>query len=169
MIDLSAIERELTHSIWRELEDGAGSLHILLTISGTTASETISDLTTYEENPKEKETLYNRYVSKLTFDLFLSPITISMITIVMLLIGNTVGTLQTSFMHIHTVGSINYQLPIYFMILRKRNRRRYYDQVLRVKTSSSNEGNAFQKLQFIPFLGNSMEKISLNSHTLLLC
>lgn len=67
VIDLSALERERTHSMWKELEDGAGSLHILLTISGTTASETISDLTTYEENPKEKEIVYNRYVSIPTY------------------------------------------------------------------------------------------------------
>lgn len=58
-----SLERERTHSIWQELEDGAGSLHILLTISGTTASETISDLTTYEENPRERHSVLDRYVS----------------------------------------------------------------------------------------------------------
>lgn len=57
------LDREKTHSLWQELEDGAGSLHLLLTISGTTASETISDLTTYEDNPREKELLTNRYVN----------------------------------------------------------------------------------------------------------
>jgi len=56
------MERERTYNLWHELEDGAGSLHLLLTISGTTASETISDLTTYEDNPREKETILNRYV-----------------------------------------------------------------------------------------------------------
>lgn len=56
------LERERTYNLWQELEDGAGSLHLLLTISGTTASETISDLTTYEDNPREKETIINRYV-----------------------------------------------------------------------------------------------------------
>lgn len=58
-----SLERERTHSIWQELEDGAGSLHLLLTISGTTASETISDLTTYEENPRERQIIQDRYVS----------------------------------------------------------------------------------------------------------
>lgn len=62
MINLATLDRERTHSLWKELEDGAGSLHLLLTISGTTASETISDLTTYEENPRERELLENRYV-----------------------------------------------------------------------------------------------------------
>lgn len=62
-IDLSGLERECTHGIWKELDDGAGSLYILLTISGTTASETISDLTTYEEHSKENELIAQRYVS----------------------------------------------------------------------------------------------------------
>ncbi|GLV39850.1 Multiple C2 domain and transmembrane region protein [Carabus blaptoides fortunei] len=61
VIDLSLLERERTHGFWQELEDGAGSLYLLLTISGTTASETISDLTTYEENSRERETLEGRY------------------------------------------------------------------------------------------------------------
>lgn len=63
VIDLMTLERERTHSIWQELEDGAGSLHLLLTISGTTASETISDLTSYEEDPREKQAIVDRYVS----------------------------------------------------------------------------------------------------------
>ena len=62
-IDLSRLEREKTHRIWQDLEEGAGSIFLLLTISGTTASETISDLTTYEENARERENLENRYVS----------------------------------------------------------------------------------------------------------
>lgn len=64
VIDLTSLERERTHSFWQELEEGAGSLNLLLTISGTTASETISDLTTHEENPRERETLLARYVSQ---------------------------------------------------------------------------------------------------------
>jgi hypothetical protein len=64
---LTRLEREKTHSLWQQLEDGAGSLHLLLTISGTTASETISDLTTYEENPREREHIADRYVWHRTF------------------------------------------------------------------------------------------------------
>ncbi|XP_049818190.1 multiple C2 and transmembrane domain-containing protein-like isoform X3 [Aethina tumida] len=67
VINLATLDRERTHSLWKELEDGAGSLHLLLTISGTTASETISDLTTYEENPRERELLENRYIWHRTF------------------------------------------------------------------------------------------------------
>ncbi|XP_044263295.1 multiple C2 and transmembrane domain-containing protein isoform X2 [Tribolium madens] len=67
VIDLTTLERERTHSLWQQLEDGAGSLHLLLTISGTTASETISDLTTYEENSREVENIMNRYIWHRTF------------------------------------------------------------------------------------------------------
>lgn len=63
MIDLTKYEREITHSIWQELDDGAGSLHFLLTISGTTASETISDLSSHEDNEREKQNIVDRYVS----------------------------------------------------------------------------------------------------------
>ncbi|XP_072160586.1 multiple C2 and transmembrane domain-containing protein isoform X2 [Bemisia tabaci] len=66
-IDLSQLEREKTHKIKKDLEDGAGSIQLLLTISGTTASETISDLTTYEVNPREKEVLLERYALQRTF------------------------------------------------------------------------------------------------------
>lgn len=58
------MEREKTHRIKQELDEGGGgSIFLLLTISGTTASETISDLTTYEENPREKQIIEDRYVS----------------------------------------------------------------------------------------------------------
>ncbi|XP_076267814.1 multiple C2 domain and transmembrane region protein isoform X5 [Rhynchophorus ferrugineus] len=67
VINLMEMERERTYNLWQELEDGAGHLHLLLTISGTTASETISDLTSYEENPRERENIVNRYVWHRTF------------------------------------------------------------------------------------------------------
>ncbi|XP_030749766.1 multiple C2 and transmembrane domain-containing protein isoform X2 [Sitophilus oryzae] len=67
VINLMEMERERTYNLWQELEDGAGVLHLLLTISGTTASETISDLTSYEENPRERENIVNRYMWHRTF------------------------------------------------------------------------------------------------------
>ncbi|XP_063222777.1 multiple C2 and transmembrane domain-containing protein isoform X3 [Bacillus rossius redtenbacheri] len=67
VLDLSQLEREKTHRLWLELEEGAGSIFLLLTISGTTASETISDLTTYEDNPREREALQQRYALRNTF------------------------------------------------------------------------------------------------------
>ena len=57
------MDREKTHGLWQELEEGDGTIHLLLTISGTTASETISDLTTYEENSRERKNIEKRYVS----------------------------------------------------------------------------------------------------------
>jgi len=61
MIDLATLERETTHRLWRELEDGSGNIFLLLTISGTTASETISDLAAHEETPIERTQLVQRY------------------------------------------------------------------------------------------------------------
>ncbi|XP_071878084.1 multiple C2 domain and transmembrane region protein isoform X6 [Bombus fervidus] len=61
VIDLTTLERETTHRLWRDLEDGSGSIFLLLTISGTTASETISDLAAHEDTPREREQLYQRY------------------------------------------------------------------------------------------------------------
>ncbi|XP_053619989.1 multiple C2 and transmembrane domain-containing protein isoform X8 [Plodia interpunctella] len=60
-IDLSKLEREKTHNIWQDLEDGNGQIFLLLTISGTTQSETITDLTSYRENPKDIEIIERRY------------------------------------------------------------------------------------------------------------
>lgn len=60
-INLASLERETTHRIWRDLEDGAGNIFLLLTISGTTASETISDLAAHEETPLERERLLMKY------------------------------------------------------------------------------------------------------------
>ncbi|KAL2735223.1 multiple C2 and transmembrane domain-containing protein isoform X1 [Vespula squamosa] len=61
VIDLATLERETTHRLWRDLEDGSGSIFLLLTISGTTASETISDLAAHEETPRERTNLIQRY------------------------------------------------------------------------------------------------------------
>ena len=62
-IDLSQMEPEVTHTIEQELEDGAGTISLLLTISGTAGSETISDLANYTPNPLERQQLVSRYVS----------------------------------------------------------------------------------------------------------
>lgn len=61
VIDLRSLPRERTHGMWQTLEDLAGSIFLLLTISGTTASETITDLTNYKEDPRERLTLEKRY------------------------------------------------------------------------------------------------------------
>ena len=35
MINLLDLEKEKTHNIWADVEDGDGKLHLLVTISGT--------------------------------------------------------------------------------------------------------------------------------------
>lgn len=62
-IDLRSLPRERTHGIWQPLEECPGEVHIMLTISGTTASETITDLTSYKEDSKERLAMQKRYVS----------------------------------------------------------------------------------------------------------
>ena len=64
-IDLTGLKREVTHSMTQPLEDGAGTINLLLTISGTTGSETISDLSTFSRSPQERDTIVRRYVSEL--------------------------------------------------------------------------------------------------------
>ncbi|KAF7989203.1 hypothetical protein HCN44_007733 [Aphidius gifuensis] len=67
IIKLAHLEHEKTHRIWRDLADGAGNIFLLLTISGTTASETISDLAAHEEIPSELERISLRYCIWNTF------------------------------------------------------------------------------------------------------
>lgn len=70
VVDLSEMKREVTHNLWQQLDEmigsgsgeGGGKVHLLLTISGTTASETISDLGAYEENERELQGVQDRYV-----------------------------------------------------------------------------------------------------------
>ncbi|XP_064650930.1 multiple C2 and transmembrane domain-containing protein 1-like isoform X5 [Lineus longissimus] len=61
VIDLADLEREVTHTIEQPLEDGAGVIKLLLTISGTQGSETISDLSNFVHNPMEREEIVRRY------------------------------------------------------------------------------------------------------------
>jgi Ca2+-dependent lipid-binding protein len=49
-IALADLEREMTHTIRRNFEEGSGNMTMLVTISGTTNVETISDLASYQEN-----------------------------------------------------------------------------------------------------------------------
>jgi hypothetical protein len=63
LIDLKSLPRETTHRIWNKFEDCPGEIYLLLTISGTTSSETISDLTTYREDTVERKKMEKKYVS----------------------------------------------------------------------------------------------------------
>ncbi|GFY39142.1 multiple C2 and transmembrane domain-containing protein 2 [Trichonephila inaurata madagascariensis] len=66
-IDLSGFEEEKTHSVWKDLEDGAGSLFLLITISGTMGTETISDLASYNFDSATQRTLISKYGLYQTF------------------------------------------------------------------------------------------------------
>ncbi|XP_076373658.1 multiple C2 and transmembrane domain-containing protein 1-like [Tachypleus tridentatus] len=60
-VDLNTLEKETTHRIWRNLEDGAGSIFFLLTISGMQGTETTSDLPASIVDANEKGKLLARY------------------------------------------------------------------------------------------------------------
>lgn len=66
-LDMTNLPRECTHTLWTPLDEGNTQVLLMLTISGTTASETISDLTTYKEDPKEVAALLSRYVRNILF------------------------------------------------------------------------------------------------------
>ncbi|XP_059155457.1 multiple C2 and transmembrane domain-containing protein 1-like isoform X7 [Physella acuta] len=61
VIDLSQLERERTHTIVQPLEDGAGTIKLLLTVSGTFGGELTSDLANYTPNPLDKDNIVSKY------------------------------------------------------------------------------------------------------------
>ena len=64
MINLAELAPEKTHALDQPLEDGAGFIKILVTISGTSGGESISDLANYTPNPREREDIIRKYVRK---------------------------------------------------------------------------------------------------------
>ncbi|CAH1255460.1 MCTP1, partial [Branchiostoma lanceolatum] len=60
-VDLSELKREETHHIEKELEDGAGSVSFLLTITGSAGNETITDLANYMPDPRERLEVQRRF------------------------------------------------------------------------------------------------------------
>jgi hypothetical protein len=62
-IDLSEIEREITHQRSFALEDGAGSIMLLLSITGTTSSDTVVDLKQDFTNADVRQNIIRQYVS----------------------------------------------------------------------------------------------------------
>ena len=68
VIDLTSVEGERTHSLNCEFQQmGSGYLSLLITISGTTASETISDLSTHQSDTHSMEVkvIKQRYVNNI--------------------------------------------------------------------------------------------------------
>ena len=64
MVDLSDLVHETTHTLNVCLEDGAGFINILLSISGTTGTESVSDLSSYNYDPRVRENTVRKYVSE---------------------------------------------------------------------------------------------------------
>ena len=63
-IDLRDLAPEITHNLWRPVEDGQGMLNFLMTISATTRGDSPSNLSNWEEElDKKKPQWINQYVS----------------------------------------------------------------------------------------------------------
>ncbi|XP_076444244.1 multiple C2 and transmembrane domain-containing protein 1-like [Babylonia areolata] len=60
-IDLSNLESEKTHHMDVELEDGAGLLKLLLTISGTCTTDALSDLCNFTPDSRQQGQLQKKY------------------------------------------------------------------------------------------------------------
>lgn len=61
VIDLRNFRREETQCLWQQLEDSSTEVYLMLTISGTTSSETITDLTSFKPDQRELNTIEKRY------------------------------------------------------------------------------------------------------------
>ena len=66
---MSKLEHEETHDIWVELEDGAGKIHLLLTITGRRSSELLSiqDLNNYRYD--DENSLEAKYALRSSFNI----------------------------------------------------------------------------------------------------
>ncbi|KAL8606470.1 hypothetical protein ACOMHN_015559 [Nucella lapillus] len=60
-VDVSTLETEVTHRLNMALEDGAGTLTLLLTVSGLWSSEAVSDLSNHTPDPRHQEKLMKKY------------------------------------------------------------------------------------------------------------
>ena len=64
-LDLRKLSKEVTHNLWREVEEGEGLLNFLITITATTKGDSPSNLINWEEElDKKKAPWTEQYVSK---------------------------------------------------------------------------------------------------------
>ncbi len=61
-IELDSLQMELTHERWFELEDGAGSVLILLSITGTVGADAVSDMHTFDSGQRYFSEIQHKYV-----------------------------------------------------------------------------------------------------------
>ena len=66
-VDLAVMEPEVTHTIELPLSDDGGLLVLLLTISGSVARDTVSDLSTHSFSREERQQITKKYVRILQF------------------------------------------------------------------------------------------------------
>ena len=67
IVDLNELPKEQTVNIWKDVEDGKGRMHLLVTVSATTRGDTPSNLANWEEDlDKMKDEWTTAYVSKPT-------------------------------------------------------------------------------------------------------
>ena len=62
-VDLDSLPKEETHTITKNLEEGTGTITLVITVSGTLGSHAASDLLHYREDEKEQKAIIDRYVS----------------------------------------------------------------------------------------------------------
>ena len=64
-VDLKDLAPEVTHNLWRDVQNGEGRLNLLVTISGTTRGDSPSNLLNYEQDVDKLQSQWmERYVSK---------------------------------------------------------------------------------------------------------
>lgn len=61
-IDLRDLTREVSHNLWRPIKDGEGSLNVIITITGTTKSDSPSNLSNWNPQSKFEDELQEKYV-----------------------------------------------------------------------------------------------------------
>ena len=61
-IDLRELTREVSHNLWRPIKDGEGMLNVIITISGTTKSDSPSNLSNWNPDPLHFLKMEEKYV-----------------------------------------------------------------------------------------------------------
>ena len=63
-MDLKDLAPEVTHNLWRDVQNGDGRINLLVTISGTTRGDSPSNLLNYEQDIDKLQSQWmERYVS----------------------------------------------------------------------------------------------------------
>jgi hypothetical protein len=63
-IDLRQLSKEVSHHLWRQIKDGEGMLNVIITISGTTKTDSPSNLSNWNPDPQHPQQLEENYVRK---------------------------------------------------------------------------------------------------------